>query len=55
MRDPRKDKTARRERRTNGPGVNQSAKQVDRETDQGIVRDERDQDQPSNKEQAQRG
>jgi hypothetical protein len=55
MSDPRKERTTPRERPANGPDINQSVKQVDRKTDQGIVRDERGQDQPSNKEQAQRG
>jgi hypothetical protein len=43
-----------RRRRRGEEYVNQSPKQVERESDQGIERDERGQDQPKNKESAQR-
>lgn len=43
-----------RRRRRGDEHVNQSPKQVERESEQGIERDERGQDQPKNKESAQR-
>lgn len=43
-----------RRRRRGDEHVNQSPKQVERERDQGIERDERGQDQPKDKESAQR-
>ncbi|HEY4404622.1 MAG TPA: hypothetical protein VGN55_08200 [Xanthobacteraceae bacterium] len=42
-----------RERDGSGPEVNQSGKQVERDGDQGIGRDQRGQDQPKDKERAQ--
>jgi hypothetical protein len=55
MRDPQKDKKLPGKEPAHGPDVNQSVREVDQKSDQGIVRDERGQDQPSNKEPAQRG
>ena len=37
------------ERGASGPDVNQSGKQLERESDQGIRRDQRGQDQPKDK------
>ena len=53
MSKPAPKPNAPRRRPVSGPEVNQSGKSVERETNQGIRRDQRGQDQPKDKDRAQ--